>query len=71
MKTSILRYFILAYFIVFSISGRAQEEQASAAELAKELANPNTVLGTMNFNFDYMHYQGDLPGAVNLSFRYH
>lgn len=63
MKISILKYFILACLIVFSIAGRAQEEQASVAELAKELANPNTVLGTMNFNFDYMHYQGDLPGA--------
>jgi len=63
MKTSIMKYFILACLIVFSIAGRAQEEKASAAELAKELANPNTVLGTMNFNIDYTNYQGDLPGA--------
>ena len=35
----------------------------SASEIAKELANPNTTLGTMNFNFDYINYQGDLPDA--------
>ncbi len=35
----------------------------SADEIAKELANPNTVLGTLNFNFDYVNYQGDLPDA--------
>jgi hypothetical protein len=68
LKTSVLKSFILACLIVFAISGKAQEDQTkgdekSADEIAKELANPNTVLGTMNFNFDYMHYRGDLPDA--------
>lgn len=35
----------------------------SAAEVAAELANPNTTLGTMNFFIDYTAFQGDLPGA--------
>ena len=35
----------------------------SASEIAEELANPNTVLGTLNFNFDYINYQGDLSDA--------
>jgi len=35
----------------------------SAEEIANELANPNTSLGTMNFNFDYIKYKGNLPGA--------
>ncbi|MFV8817352.1 hypothetical protein [Haliea sp. E17] len=35
----------------------------SAEEVAAELSNPNTAMGTMNFNFDYVAYQGDLPGA--------
>jgi hypothetical protein len=39
------------------------ETKKSADEIAKELANPNTVLGTLNFNFDYINYQGDLPNA--------
>jgi len=46
----------------------AQEEtqaEKSSAEIAKELANPNTTLGTMAFPIDYIHYNGDLPGAGN------
>lgn len=37
--------------------------QKSAAEIAAELSNPNTALGTMNFNIDYITYDGDLAGA--------
>ena len=33
----------------------------SASDIAKELSDPNTSLGTMNLNFDYVKYQGDLP----------
>ena len=35
----------------------------TAAEVAKELSNPNTTLGSLNFNFDYNSYDGDIPGA--------
>ncbi len=69
MKTSILKSFMLACLIVFAISGKAQEDnqtkgdEKSASEIAADLANPNTTLGTMNFNFDYVHYQGNLPNA--------
>ena len=35
----------------------------SAQEIANELANPNTTLGTMNFQFDYIAFDGDLPGS--------
>ena len=35
----------------------------SAAEIAAELANPNTALGTMNFLLDVVSFKGDLPGA--------
>ncbi|WP_373031066.1 hypothetical protein [Sulfurovum sp.] len=45
----------------------AEETKRSASEIAAELANPNTVLGTMNFNFDYISYGGDLPGAGDQS----
>lgn len=45
----------------------APSETKSAAEIAAELANPNTVLGTLNFNFDYVSYEGDLPGAGDQS----
>jgi len=39
----------------------------SASEIAAELSNPNSTLGTMNFNIDYLAYQGDLPGADDQS----
>ena len=60
---------MLASLIVFAMTSKAQEDdqtkgdEKTASEIAKELAHPNTVLGTMNFNFDYMHYRGDLPDA--------
>ncbi len=39
----------------------------TADDIAKELANPNTVLGSLNFNFDYFTFKGDLPGASDQS----
>ncbi|MBW2395416.1 MAG: hypothetical protein JRG95_14200 [Deltaproteobacteria bacterium] len=35
----------------------------SAEEIAAELSNPNTALGSMNLNFDYIGFEGDLPGS--------
>jgi len=35
----------------------------SAAEIAAALSDPNTTLGSMNFQFDYVAYQGDIPGS--------
>ena len=35
----------------------------SAAEVAAALSNPNTSLGSMNTQFDYIAYDGDIPGA--------
>ncbi len=35
----------------------------SAEEIAAELSNPNSTLGTMSFNFDYIALGGDIPGA--------
>jgi len=41
----------------------AAVEAKSASDIAAQLADPNTSLGSMNFNFDYISYAGDLPGA--------
>ena len=41
----------------------SSEPGKSSAEIAAELANPNTTLGTLNFNLDYVNNKGDLPGA--------
>ena len=35
----------------------------SAAEVAAALSDPNTSMGTMNFQFDHVAYKGDISGA--------
>jgi hypothetical protein len=35
----------------------------SAEDIAAELSNPNSAMGTLNFQFDYITYDGDLPDA--------
>ncbi len=35
----------------------------SAAEIAAELSNTNSTLGTMSVQFDYINFDGNLPGA--------
>ncbi len=37
----------------------------SAEEIAAELSNPNSTLGTMTLNFDYVAFDGDLPRSDN------
>ena len=34
-----------------------------AEEVARELANPSNALGKLTLILDYVHYDGDLPGA--------
>jgi hypothetical protein len=51
-----------------STSTRAQQDSGGAAkpsidEIAKELANPNAPLATLNVKFQYKTYSGDLPEA--------
>lgn len=39
----------------------------SAAEVAAALSDPNTNMGSMIFQFDYIGYEGDIPGAGSAS----
>jgi len=41
----------------------AASGQRSADDVARELANPNTALGSLSFPIDYTRYGGDLEGA--------
>jgi hypothetical protein len=41
------------------------EPEKSIDDIAKELANPNTTLGTMAFPIDFIKYSGTLPDAGN------
>ena len=45
----------------------ADHTKMSSAEVAKELANPNTSLGFMAIPIDYISYTGDLPDAGSQS----
>jgi hypothetical protein len=69
LKTKLLKKIALICLGLVTFVTNAQDDnqtssdEKSADEIAKELANPNTVLGSMNFNFDYINYQGDLPYA--------
>jgi len=55
--------FTIGVLSMLSVSVVADERTVD--DIAAELANPNTVLGSMNFNFDYTAYKGNLPGASN------
>ena len=43
------------------------EEQKSADEIAKELANPNASLAKLEFENQFTWYKGDLPDADDQS----
>ena len=49
------------------VGSRGGAAAPSAAEIAAELSNPNTALGTLNTNFDFIKYQGSGPGAGDQS----
>jgi len=64
---------VFVFRIVDSAANRMEREtpasdsgglgSPSAAEIAAALSDPNTNLGSMNFQFDYVAFQGDIPGA--------
>ncbi|MCP4256202.1 MAG: hypothetical protein GY774_01590 [Planctomycetes bacterium] len=63
-KLSKLSKLALAASLVFSTSAMAQEPSGkSAEEVARELANPNTALATLNFKLQFRSFEGDLPNA--------
>lgn len=41
----------------------AEKEKKSSDEIAKELSNPAGSLASLNFNFQYMEFKGDLPNS--------
>jgi hypothetical protein len=62
---------VLALSVTVSCYAVAQDApdstKMSSAEIARELANPNTSLGSMAFLTDYISYTGDLPDADSQS----
>jgi hypothetical protein len=54
----------LATVLAFSAPAMAQESSAKSAEdIARDLANPNTPLASLNFKFQHRTYEGSLPNA--------
>jgi len=66
MKRIFCKAVLICCMALLAFSVKAQEEEPpkkSNHNLAKELANPNTTLGTMAFPIDFIKYSGTLPDA--------
>ena len=61
MKTRAVAGLLGSIILLIFSSGQAQEK--SAEEIARELANPNTPLATLNFKLQFRAFEGSLPGA--------
>ena len=53
--------------LILLISFGTQAQEKSAEEIARELANPNTPLATLNFKLQFRGFEGDLPAANSQS----
>jgi hypothetical protein len=56
---------LLSFLLSFAGMTYAQQvdNTSNADAIAKEMTNANTTLGSLNFQFDYIHYRGNLPYA--------
>jgi hypothetical protein len=56
---------LLTFITIIASQTHAQEvdHTSDADAIAKEMTNANTTLGSLNFQFDYIHYRGNLPYA--------
>ncbi len=57
------RFTVMLPGMILLIPLAVQAQEKTADEIAKELANPNTPLATLNFKFQFREFKGDLPGA--------
>ncbi|MHC4758399.1 MAG: hypothetical protein ACYTE8_07055 [Planctomycetota bacterium] len=60
MRTLILS---LVLIVSLSLASAAESDKPTNDEIAKELANPNTALTSLKFQFQYFSFDGDLPRA--------
>lgn len=58
---------LLICLLLFICTGMALAEGKSADDVAKELANPAGSLTSLNFNFQYTEFTGDLPNSDDQS----
>ena len=62
MKKSLTILIFLAFQASYSYT-QDVDHTSDADAIAKEMANANTTLGSLNFQFDYIHFRGTLPYA--------
>jgi len=57
-------FFLSVIALIASLSyGQEVDHTSDAAAIAKEMTNPNTTLGYLIFQADYIHYRGNLQAA--------
>ncbi len=64
MNSTVLKLALLAAALMlpsFVLAG----ERSEAAEMAEKLANPTSAVGQLANNFDFIEFEGNLPGADN------
>jgi hypothetical protein len=55
----------IIFSILLLVSSLNTYAASKAEQAAKELANPNTALASLNFKVQFRNFAGDLPGADN------
>lgn len=64
MLKSLQVFLVLSFWVILvPLSLATAEEEKSADEIARELANPASALASLANNIEYREYTGDLPGA--------
>ena len=61
MKNQFIVALLGSILFLFSYIAQAEEKALTAEEAAKELANPNTPLASLNFKSQFRWFDGDLP----------
>lgn len=62
-RPTLLTISLLVFSISFGSLVAAENDKPTNEEIAKELANPNTALTSLKFQFQYFSFDGDLPRA--------
>ncbi|MEP3390615.1 MAG: hypothetical protein ABJO02_20650 [Reichenbachiella sp.] len=63
MKTKNILLLIFTFSFAYSVLAQEEGSETSAAEMAKQLANPNATLGQMLVPIDFIRYNGDINDA--------
>lgn len=54
---------LFSLLVLTTVQAQDSGSAATAEEIAAKLSDPNTTLASLNFNLDYVNYDGFLPGA--------